>query len=145
MSTLTTPLNGLLIVDPPDRRRGWEPRCSPLAVTVTAAASPRIIPLGRTGARPLEPAARGTIGSLNLGSCYGRTDVAAEPSPDNPLYGSCLCGGVWFEGTAPLSWGNHCPCSRCRKKSGAFRRNPGRAPRHGVPPLAWGEPLLGFR
>jgi Integrase core domain len=39
--------------------------------------------------------------------------VAAEPSPENPLHGSCLCGGVHFEVTAPFRWANHCHCSRC--------------------------------
>jgi hypothetical protein len=50
----------------------------------------------------------------------------AEPSPDNPLRGSCLCGGVRFEVTAPFRWANHCHCSRCRKHSGAFGGTQGR-------------------
>jgi hypothetical protein len=36
----------------------------------------------------------------------GRSAKPAEPSPDNPLHGSCLCGGVRFEVTAPFLWAN---------------------------------------
>ena len=67
--------------------------------------------------------------------------VAGEPSPDNPLHGSCLCGGVRFEVTAPFRWANHCHCSRCRKHSGAFGGTQGRVPRDGFRLLA-GEELI---
>ena len=69
-------------------------------------------------------------------------DVAAEPSPENPLHGSCLCGGVRFEVTAPFCWASHCHCSRCRKHSGAFGGTQGRVPRDGVPPCFAGEELI---
>jgi len=52
--------------------------------------------------------------------------VGTEPSPENPLRGSCLCGGVQFEVTAPSLWASHCHCSRCRKHSGAFGGTQGR-------------------
>lgn len=55
--------------------------------------------------------------------------------------GSCLCGGVRFELTAPLRRANHCHCSRCRKESGAFGLTNGRVPREGFRLLA-GEELL---
>ena len=32
------------------------------------------------------------------------------PSPETPLYGSCLCGGVRFVVTAPFLWSAHCHC-----------------------------------
>src|SRR5215207_3644241 len=68
-------------------------------------------------------------------------NVAAEPSPESPLHGSCLCGGVRFEVTAPFRWANHCHCSRCRKHSGAFGGTQGRIPREGFRLLA-GEKLI---
>jgi hypothetical protein len=58
-----------------------------------------------------------------------------------PVRGSCLCGGVQFELTAPLTRANHCHCSRCRKESGAFGLTNGRVPREGFRLLA-GEELL---
>ena len=64
-----------------------------------------------------------------------------DPSPENPLQGSCLCGGVRFEVTAPFLWANHCHCSRCRKHSGAFGGTQGRVPREGFRLLA-GEELI---
>ncbi|MBV7427899.1 MULTISPECIES: GFA family protein [unclassified Acidovorax] len=33
--------------------------------------------------------------------------------------GSCLCGGVRYETTAPLRSASHCHCSMCRKAHGA--------------------------
>jgi hypothetical protein len=56
--------------------------------------------------------------------------------------GSCLCGGVRFELTAPFVRANHCHCSRCRKESGAFGLTNGRVPREGFHLLA-GDELLG--
>jgi hypothetical protein len=69
------------------------------------------------------------------------TYVADVPSPDNPLHGSCLCGGVRFEVTAPFVWANHCHCSRCRKHSGTFGGTQGRVPREGFRLLS-GEELI---
>ena len=72
-------------------------------------------------------------------------DPAAEPSPENPLHGSCLCGGVRFAVTAPFRWANHCHCSRCRKHSGAFGGTQGRIPRAGFRLLAGEELIRVFR
>jgi hypothetical protein len=58
-----------------------------------------------------------------------------------PVRGSCLCGGVRFELTAPFTRANHCHCSRCRKESGAFGLTNGRVPRERFRLLA-GEELL---
>jgi hypothetical protein len=71
--------------------------------------------------------------------------VDAEPSPENPLPGSCLCGGVRFEVTAPFRWANHCHCSRCRKHSGAFGGTQGRIPRAGFRLVAGEELIRVFR
>ena len=35
-----------------------------------------------------------------------------------PLTGSCLCGGVRFEVTAPLQSAGYCHCTRCQKRTG---------------------------
>ena len=51
------------------------------------------------------------------------------PSPEHPVHGSCLCGGVRFEITAPFRRANYCHCSRCRKHSGAEASVQARAPR----------------
>ena len=67
--------------------------------------------------------------------------MADEPSPEYPLHGSCLCGGVQFEITAPFVWASHCHCSRCRKHSGAFGGTQGRVPREGFR-LLQGEELI---
>ena len=61
--------------------------------------------------------------------------------PDDPLLGSCLCGGVRFEVTAPFRRANFCHCSRCRKHSGAAALAQGRVPRSGFR-LLCGEELL---
>jgi hypothetical protein len=58
-----------------------------------------------------------------------------------PLTGSCLCGGVRFELTAPFRRANHCHCSRCRKHSGTFGLTQGRVPRDGFR-LVQGEGLI---
>jgi hypothetical protein len=63
------------------------------------------------------------------------------PSQDRPLSGSCLCGGVQFEITAPFRRANLCHCSRCRKHSGAGALAQGRVPHSGFRLLA-GEDLL---
>lgn len=60
---------------------------------------------------------------------------------DEPLRGSCLCGGVRFELTRPFRRANHCHCSRCRKHSGTFGLTQGRVPREGFRLVA-GEELV---
>lgn len=58
-----------------------------------------------------------------------------------PLTGSCLCGGIRFELTAPFRRANHCHCSRCRKHSGTFGLTQGRVPRESFR-LVQGEELI---
>lgn len=58
-----------------------------------------------------------------------------------PLTGSCLCGGVRFELTAPFRRANHCHCSLCRKHSGTFGLTQGRVAREGFRLVA-GEELI---
>jgi hypothetical protein len=63
------------------------------------------------------------------------------PSPEHPVRGSCLCGGVSFEITAPFRRANYCHCSRCRKHSGSSAMAQGRVPREGFRLLS-GEALV---
>jgi hypothetical protein len=42
------------------------------------------------------------------------------PSPDAPLRGSCMCGTVRFQVTAPFSTAGYCHCTRCRRRSGTM-------------------------
>ena len=65
----------------------------------------------------------------------------SSPSPEHPVGGSCLCGGVHYEVTAPFLRANYCHCSRCRKHSGAPAMTQGRVPREGFR-LLRGEELI---
>jgi len=42
------------------------------------------------------------------------------PSRDAPLTGSCACGAVSFEVTAPFQTAGYCHCKRCQRRSGAL-------------------------
>jgi hypothetical protein len=64
-----------------------------------------------------------------------------SPSADHPVHGSCLCGGVRYEVTAPFLRSNYCHCKRCRKHSGAAALAMGRVPREGFRLLS-GEELI---
>jgi hypothetical protein len=81
-------------------------------------------PARSPGARPA------TAEGASTWVCYGRPTRPPRRAPTT-LYGSCLCGGVRFEVTAPFLWANHCHCSRCRKHSGTFGGTQGRVPRDG--------------
>ena len=63
------------------------------------------------------------------------------PSPETPLFGRCLCGGVRYEITAPFRRASHCHCGRCRRHSGTFGLTQGRVPREGFR-LVEGEELV---
>jgi hypothetical protein len=67
------------------------------------------------------------------------------PSPERPVRGSCLCGGVRFEITAPFRRANYCHCSRCRKHSGSNALAQGRVPRESFRLLAGQELIEVFR
>jgi hypothetical protein len=42
------------------------------------------------------------------------------PSPDAPLRGSCACGAVSFEVTAPFETAGYCHCKRCQRRTGTL-------------------------
>ena len=53
------------------------------------------------------------------------------PSPDDPLTGSCPCGAVAFEVSAPFTTAGYCHCKRCQRRSGALWSLNGIVPRDG--------------
>jgi hypothetical protein len=40
------------------------------------------------------------------------------PSPENPLTGACLCGGVRYEITRPFEVCGYCHCTHCQRRTG---------------------------
>jgi hypothetical protein len=38
--------------------------------------------------------------------------------PELPLTGGCMCGGVRFEVTEPLTEAGYCHCTRCQRRTG---------------------------
>jgi hypothetical protein len=67
------------------------------------------------------------------------------PSRAHPAQGSCLCGGVRYELTAPFRRANLCHCSRCRRHSGGPALAQGRVPREGFRLLSGAELIETFR
>ncbi|MGD0274098.1 MAG: GFA family protein [Gaiellaceae bacterium] len=62
--------------------------------------------------------------------------------PENdPVPGSCLCGGVRFELTPPFELASYCHCEYCRKHSGNFGSVSMEVPREQMRLLS-GEELL---
>jgi hypothetical protein len=39
-------------------------------------------------------------------------------SPENPLHGSCGCGAISFEVSAPFELARYCHCHRCQHRTG---------------------------
>ncbi len=64
---------------------------------------------------------------------------------DEPLRGSCLCGGVQFEVTGPFRRANYCHCSRCRKHSGGAALAQGRVAREHFRIVRGEELVTAFR
>lgn len=67
------------------------------------------------------------------------------PSQKHPVRGSCLCGAVRFEITAPFRRANYCHCSRCRKHSGGAALAQGRVPKDGFRLISGAELIETFR
>ena len=65
----------------------------------------------------------------------------SPPSPETPLAGSCLCGGVRFEVTVPFASAGYCHCTHCQKRTGTGSSANARVPRAGLA-LLEGENLL---
>jgi hypothetical protein len=74
-----------------------------------------------------------------------RRNMLEQPSPEKPLTGQCLCGGVRFEVTAPFRRANHCHCSRCRRHSGTFGETQGRVAKEGFRLVAGTDLIRVFR
>ena len=67
------------------------------------------------------------------------------PSPETPVRGGCLCGGVRYAVTAPFLRANFCHCSRCRKHTGAAASTQGRVPHEAFALTAGAELVTVFR
>ena len=59
------------------------------------------------------------------------------------IRGSCLCGGIKFEFTGPMSTSSNCHCSMCRKQHGAAFRSRARIEQKNFKWLQ-GEELVNF-
>ena len=69
---------------------------------------------------------------------------AEPPSPERPLQGGCLCGGVRFEITAPLISAGYCHCTHCQRRSGTGASANARVPREGFRMLQGWELVRGY-
>jgi hypothetical protein len=67
--------------------------------------------------------------------------VPSPPSTEAPLQGSCLCGAVRFEISAPFSAAGYCHCTHCQRRTGTGSSISGRVPQEGFRMLS-GEPEL---
>ena len=67
--------------------------------------------------------------------------MTATPSPETPLTGGCLCGGVRFEITEPFVAAGYCHCTHCQRRTGTGAAISARVPRAGFHVLQ-GEDLI---
>jgi hypothetical protein len=67
------------------------------------------------------------------------------PSPTQPLTGSCLCGAVRFEITAPFLSAGYCHCTHCQKRTGTGSSANGRVPQAGFRLLQGEDRLRAFQ
>ncbi len=68
----------------------------------------------------------------------------AQPSPQTPLGGGCLCGAVRFEITAPFISAGYCHCTHCQRRTGTGSSANGRVPRGGFALLAGEQELSAY-
>jgi len=67
------------------------------------------------------------------------------PSPDAPLGGGCLCGGVRFEVIAPFETAGYCHCTHCQRRTGTASSLSARIARTGVRLVSGAELLETFQ
>lgn len=83
--------------------------------------------------------------SSELDSASKNALRAEAPSPDSPLQGSCLCGGVRYEITATLHTSYFCHCSHCQKQSGGPAVAAARVRRDGFRLLQGADLVVDYR
>jgi hypothetical protein len=71
--------------------------------------------------------------------------MAGEPSPENPLEGGCLCGGVRYRITVPWRSAGYCHCTHCQRRTGTGSSANARVPREGLELLSGGELIRGYQ
>ena len=69
----------------------------------------------------------------------------SQPSPETPLEGGCLCGGVRYEITTPLSLARYCHCTHCQRRTGTASSANGLVPRSGFRLLSGGELVRSYK
>ena len=69
----------------------------------------------------------------------------AQPSPERPLSGGCLCGAVRFQITAPFVSAGYCHCTHCQKRTGTGSSANGRVPQAGFRLVQGAEQLRSFQ
>jgi hypothetical protein len=70
---------------------------------------------------------------------------APPPSPENPLEGGCLCGGVRYKITAPLTSAGYCHCTHCQRRTGTASSANGRVPQAGFELLSGKELIRSYQ
>lgn len=67
------------------------------------------------------------------------------PSPEDPLAGGCLCGGVRFEVTAPFRSARWCHCTHCQRRTGSAASPQARIERSALTLLSGAALLRSFQ
>lgn len=67
------------------------------------------------------------------------------PSPETPLGGGCLCGGVRFEVTEPFLTAGYCHCTHCQRRTGTASSISARVARTGFRLVSGAELIETFQ
>ena len=73
------------------------------------------------------------------------SQIAAQPSPEAPLQGGCLCGAVRFQISAPFLSAGYCHCTHCQRRTGTASSANGRVPQDGFRVLQGAEELRSYQ
>jgi hypothetical protein len=71
--------------------------------------------------------------------------ASAQPSPQSPLGGGCLCGVIRYQVTRPLSSARYCHCTHCQRRTGTAASANGLVPREGFSLLSGREQLRSYK
>jgi hypothetical protein len=71
--------------------------------------------------------------------------LSGMPSPDAPLSGSCTCGTVRFQVTAPFQTAGYCHCTRCHRRTGTLSSLTGMVDADGFEILEGADALRTYR
>jgi hypothetical protein len=71
--------------------------------------------------------------------------AAHPPSSKSPLEGGCLCGGVRYELTRPLTLARYCHCTHCQRRTGTASSANALVPSEGFRLLSGREQLSSYK